>query len=255
MPMEGVRRVGRDLTARRHIEVYVVAAVTIVVAVLSLVGDVVDDGVRWSVVLAALGLLTYQIALPDREGDPDAVLHTRAVFDDITFSSRLMQVREVWVYGPSAINLLTADVTDVLRSRVLTHPTGAVRIAVLDPEQHEAVAIASRQLDESTEFQSVELPGALAATVERLGRMDSWAVAGTLEYRLAPFNPGFSMVALDPRSKNGLLIVEFHGVRNESDGSRMHVELRRDGSQHWYDYWCAQFEHLWAGARTPPRQE
>lgn len=249
--MSGLRRIGRDLKARRHIEVYVVAGVSVVLAVLSLVGDLVGDGVRWSVVLAALGLLTYQLALPDGAGDLDTVLHSRAVFDDTTFSSRLLRATEVWVYGPSAVNLLTADAADVLRTRVLSQPAGTVRVVVLDRSQREAMAIAARQLDESLDFQSIDLARALEVTVDRLEKIGAWTVAGTFEYRFAPFNPGFSIVALDPKSKNGLLIIEFHGLNNESTGSRMHIELRREDSEHWYGYWCAQFECLWNGARPP----
>lgn len=248
---EAWRRIGRDLRARRHIEVYVIAGLSIVIAVLSVVGDVVGEEVRWSVVLGALGLLTYQIAVPSRAQRFDTVLLDRAAFDDTTLGSRLAGAREVWIYGPSAVNLLTSDVADRLRSGPLNRPAGVVRVAVLDPEQPAAIEIARRQLDDSLHYPSVRLPKAIDVTVDRLEQMAAWDTPGAFEYRFAPFNPGFSLVALDPGTAHGKLIVEFHGLRNESTGNRMHVELTQESSEYWYAYWRAQFADLWEMARAP----
>jgi hypothetical protein len=74
---------------------------------------------------------------------------------------------------------------------------------------------------------------------------------GRFEHRFAAYNPGFSLVAIDPQAKHGVVIVEFHGFHNESTGSRMHLELRRQDSQHWFDYWADQFDHIWRSAREP----
>lgn len=249
--MHGLRRIRRDLKERRHVEVYVVTAAAVVLAVLSLVGDLVGAEIRWAVVLAALSLLTYQIALPTRSNDLDDVLHSRTSFDDITFSSRLRRAKAVWVFGPSAVDLLTADTANHLRTQVLSRREGVVRIMVLDPAQQEAVGLAASQLDHSTDYPTVDLAPALAGTVGRIEMMAGWDVAGTFEYGFAPFNPGFSIVAINPYGKDGLLIVEFHGLHNESTASRMHVELTRASSEHWFAYWRNQFEHLWRTARRP----
>ena len=249
--MQVLRRVGRDIRARRHIEVYVIVAASVVVAVLSLVGEVVSEGARWSVVLSAVGLLLYQVTLPDGAGSADDVLRDRTAFDATTFESRLARATEVWVYGPSAVNLLTAHTAEVLRTRVLDRPDGRLRVVVLDNDQEHAVAIAHRQLDEAPGFQTSDLPHALEVTVDRLERMARWGLDGRFEYRLAPYNPGFSMVALDPGRKDGVLIIEFHAVHNQSTGQRMHVELTRRESERWYEYWKAQFEYLWDQSRVP----
>lgn len=248
-----MHRIGRDLRERRHVDVYVVAGASVVIALLSLVGDLVPEGLRWSVVLAALGLLTYQIAAPDHTADPDALLSTRDAFVDVPVRSRVRGAREVWVYGPSAVNLLSEDFIDALRSGVLGKADGVVRVVVLDPEQRPAVAIAASQLDAATDFPNIELPDALAATSRRLASMAAWDVAGTFEHRLAPFNPGFSLFIVDPGSGDGTAIVEFHGLRNESTGRRMHVELTRRTSAYWYAYWVSQFVQLWDRSRPPDR--
>lgn len=250
--MRGVRRIQRDLRDRRHVEGYVVATASIVLAVLSLFGDLVGDEVRWAVVLAALGLLTYQITLPERETDLDNVLHSRTVFEEVTVSSRLRNAREVWIFGPSAINVLTADAANHLRTHVLNRHDGVVRIMVLEPDGQAAIELAAHQLDHATTFPTVDLPHALAATVERIETMAGWSTPGTFEYGFAPFNPGFSILAVDPYGKAGSLIVEFHGLHNESTSDRMHIELTRTNSEHWFAYWRDQFEHLWQTSRHPP---
>ena len=249
--MDALRRIGRDLARRQHVDAYVVAAAAILLATLSLFGDLVSTNVRWSVALAALGLLVYRITLPDAPGDFDAVLRSRIAFEDTTFVSRLRTARTVWVFGPSAVNLLSGSMANELRRTVLSRNDGSVHVAVLDPAAAEAVALAARHLDEALDYPTKKLPQALADTVEQLANVASWDTPGTFEYRLADFNPGFSLVAVDPRSRQGTLIVEFHGYHNESTESRMHIELRRRDSEHWYEYWTDQFETLWEASRPP----
>ena len=59
------------------------------------------------------------------------------------------------------------------------------------------------------------------------------------------------MVAIDPSSRGGRVIVEFHAFHNEATSSRMHVELTRKQSDHWYSYWTDQFERIWSAAAPP----
>jgi hypothetical protein len=249
--MRAWRRIGRDLLQRRHVEVYLVAAASAVLAFLSLAGDIVNDDVRWATVFAALGLLTYQLAIPDRLNDLDEVLHNRAAFEDITFSSRIRRASEVWVLAPSAVNLLTASTAEDLHKSVLARADGTVRVMVLDPGADAAVDLAAHQLDDATDYPAVALQDALRAMSARLQMMAEWNVAGTFEHRYVRFSPGFSIVAIDPNGRDGLLIVEFHGVHNTVTASRMHIQLTRGSSEQWYLYWRDQFEHLWLNARVP----
>ncbi len=78
--------------------------------------------------------------------------------------------------------------------------------------------------------------------------MAAWHVNGSFEYRLLDYNPGFSLVAIDPSARDGRLIVEFHGFHNEATSSRMHMELARQQSDHWYAYWSEQFNRIWEAA-------
>jgi hypothetical protein len=249
--MGGLRRVGRNLKRRRHVEAYAVVAVSATLAVLSLVGDVVDDGVRWAAVLAALSLLVFHVTLPETTSDFDDVLHNRSAFDEVPFASRLQGAREVWIVAPTAVALLNQDTTRHLRDRVLSRPDGRVRVVVLDPERTDAVELAHDQLDRGLSYPGPGVAESLAGTVNLLDIMASWDVAGTVEHRFAPFSPGFSIVAINPHAKGGTLIVEVHGARNESLASRMHLELTRARSEQWFVYWRDQLHHLWDRARTP----
>ncbi len=81
--------------------------------------------------------------------------------------------------------------------------------------------------------------------------MAQWQVAGTFSYGYLDYNPGFSLVAINALHADGRVIVELHGFRNESTGSRMHFTLTRRDSERWYQYWIGQFEQIWEASRRP----
>ncbi|HEY8548196.1 MAG TPA: hypothetical protein VIL36_24225, partial [Acidimicrobiales bacterium] len=141
----------------------------------------------------------------------------------------------------------------VLRQTILARPEGRVQVAVLDPAAPDLVRLAARHLDDGLDYGMKTLPEALTETVALLEKLAGWDTPGTVEYRFAPVNPGFSLVAIDPKERHGTLIVEFHGFHNESTETRMHVELTRARSEHWYAYWLDQFESLWHTSRAPGR--
>ena len=248
----GWRRVARDLRDRRFIDVYSVAIVAFVLAVVSVVGYG-SDQLRWSVVLAALGLLVLRISVPETgpEASLDGLLLDRFAFDAVPLADRLRDAREVWIFAPSAANLLTSHNCELLRTGPLSRDGGIVRVVVLDPSRGAVIELATRQLDDALTQPSHEFPAALAATVGKLQTMARWPVAGSFEYRLLAYNPGFSLVAIDPGARGGRLIVEFHAFHNEATSSRMHVEITRKQSDRWYTYWAEQFENIWAAASLP----
>lgn len=248
----GWRRVARDLRDRRFIDVYSVAIVAFVLAVVSVVGYG-SDQLRWTVVLAALGLLVLRISVPETGPEPslDELLLDRFAFDAVPLADRLKEAREVWIFAPSAINLLSSHNCELLRTGPLSRSGGIVRVVVLDPARGEVIDLATRQLDDAFTSPAQRFPAALAATVGKLEAMARWPVAGRIEYRMLPYNPGFSLVAIDPGARGGRLIVEFHAFHNEATSSRMHVEITRKQSDRWYTYWAEQFENIWAAASPP----
>lgn len=245
------RAILKDLRLRRNIDLYAMAFVALVFAVLSAVGDVLSTNLRWTVTLGGIGLLILRAALPAR-ADFDAVgriLGDRSAFDADPLTDRLRDAQEVWVYAPSAVNLLSPERCEVLRHQVLGSAAGRVRIVVLDPEEEEAVTEARRQLDDSLDYPLQEFGPSLASVVQQLRRMAAWQVAGKLECGFLPYNPGFSLVAVDPKSHRGVVIVEMHAFHNTSTASRMHLRLTRTESEEWYLYWTSQFEQIWNAAR------
>jgi hypothetical protein len=248
----GWRRVGRDLRDRRFIDVYSVAIVAFVLALVSLIGYG-SSQLRWSVVLAALGLLVLRISVPETAPDAslDDLLRDRFAFDAVPLADRLRDAREVWIFAPSGVNLLTAHNCELLRGGPLSRSGGIVRVVVLDPSRDAAIDLATRQLDDSLDFPTQKFRASLEATIGKLEAITSWPVPGRFQYRLLAYNPGFSLEAIDPSTRGGRLIVEFHAFHNEATSLRMHLEITRKQSDRWYSYWSDQFERIWAAA-TPP---
>ncbi len=245
-----IRRIGHDLRRLRNIDAYAVALLAFVFALLSLMSDVLPDNARWTVLLVGVGLLVFRVTIPDRdEGSADDVLKDRSAFEDKSFPARLREASELWVFAPSAINLLAPQNCDTIRTTILANPDGVVRVVVQDPTAETAVQLATRQLDDSLDFPSQLFPSSLAATVGQLQRMAAWQARGSFDYRLAAYNPGFSLVAIDPGTRRGVVIVEFHGFHNQVTNTRMHIELTRALSEQWYTYWLGQFDRIWHAAQ------
>lgn len=246
---EGWRRIGRDLKTRRHVDAYSIAFVTFALAALSLVPDVVPDQLRWAALLAGVGILVWKITIPESsEGTLDDLLKDRFAFDRTPISDRFKNATEVCIFAPTAVNILSAHNCELLRTGVLNKPDGIVRVVVLDASNESTVQLATRQLDDSLDYPVQDFQGSLQATFRQLGIMASWHLRGSLEYRLLDYNPGFSLVSIDPTTRHGHVIVEFHGFHNEATSSRMHIEISRRQSDYWYTYWINQFSRIWEAA-------
>jgi hypothetical protein len=249
-------RIVRDIKNRRQLEAYVVAAVALTLAILSIVEAAVPENLKWAALLVGVGLLVYQVTLPTGAGArAEDILFDRSSFDAEPLSERVRGAREVWIFAPSAINVLSHRNCEALRKDVLADPRGVVRVVVLDPANETAVQLAIRQLDDSLDYPVQDFRQSLGATVRQLALMSAWPVAGTVDYRFLDHNPGFSLVAIDPTRPKGLVIVEMHGFHNDATHSRMHIELRRSDSDRWYDYWLDQFGHIWASAHAASAEQ
>jgi hypothetical protein len=247
---------GRDLRRLHNIDAYAAALIAFVFAVLSVVGDILPVNARWAVLLLGVGVLVFRVTMPDHlEGSADDVLKDRSAFEDKPFAARLRDARELWVFAPSAINLLAPQNCDTIRTTILAHADGVVRVVILDPAAQTAVELATRQLDDSLDYPSQLFRSSLEATVRQMQRMAARQERGSFDYRLADYNPGFSLVAIDPGTRRGVVIVEFHGFHNQVTNTRMHIELSRASSDQWYTYWLGQFDRIWQAARAPAAEE
>lgn len=247
------RRIGQDLKNRRHIDAYSIAFAAFALAVLSLIPDVVPDPLRWAALLAGVGILVWRITIPEPLGNADDLLHDRFIFDKNPLSERLKKATEVFIFAPSAVNILSAHNCELLRTEILNKTDGVVRVVVLNPASESAVQLATRQLDDSLDYPVQDFKTSLHATALQLASMATWHTQGSFDYRFLDYNPGFSLVCIDPTSRNGQVIVEFHGFHNAATSSRMHIELSRKQSDNWYTYWTTQFTRIWEA--SSPGQE
>lgn len=249
--MVWLRRLIHDLKIRQNVDAHVVTVVVFAFALVSIFGDVVPDQLKWAALLSGVGILVYRLTFPEERHEGSAgILGDRSDFDSVPLSSALASARDVRVFAPSAVNLLSAHTCEVLRKVVLARAGGSVRVVVLDPAEKDAVRLASRQLDDAIDFPVQRLPAALDSTIERLDLMSKWETEGRFRYRLLSYNPGFSIVLIDPDTPKGRAIVEIHGFHNSSTSSRMHLELSRALNERWYSYWVRQFDFIWREA-TP----
>jgi hypothetical protein len=221
-----------DILHGRHREAYALFLIGVALAVLGLVG-VAKTPVLLSTILLALSFLVFHTAVDASGQRPalDQVLHDRQAFG--AFSQLLPGVQDLWIYGPTAVNVLVNSAD--LRRFVLQRG-GSVRIIVQDDESAllEKTAL---QLDDN-----MELASTLHNSLSILGKL---ATAPGFSYRKLPVNPGFSLVIVNPNAPEGYVIFESQGFKDENIADRMHIVIKRYDSPHWFSYWVARFEAMW----------
>ena len=246
------RRIITDLKNREHIDAYSIAFVAFALAIMALIPDIIPDALKWAAVLAGVGVLVLQITVPDtRAGSVDEFLEDRFSFDKKPFAERLEDASEIWIFAPTGVNLLSAHNCELIRGKVLSKPGGVLRVAILNPAKTQMIELAARQLCDFLDYPIQDFHDSLLTAKRQLEAMSSWQISGSFDYRFLDYNPGFSIVAINPNAHTGRIIVEFHGFHNQAIASRMHIELSRQQSDRWYLYWAEQFESMW-GAAEPP---
>ncbi|MBC8171021.1 MAG: hypothetical protein H7X77_05100 [Anaerolineae bacterium] len=236
-------RIWKDISQRRNIESYAAALVALVVAVFSFVQDAVPFNLQIAALLAGVGLLVFKTTEPR-----DAVaLELEDILKDRQHYGNLRDfihnASTVWVYGASAVNVMR-NVDDFKRE--ILDRGGTMRVLMQDPLEEASVNILYRQLD-----QMHDLRRDIEGTLSIIKRIKEREARGKLEHRFVPYSPGFSLLVVDPDSKNGRLVVEFYGYQNELITERMHIEIHRHQSQYWFEYWEKQFRLMWDSARIP----
>ncbi|HVU09617.1 MAG TPA: hypothetical protein VHD90_00010 [Phototrophicaceae bacterium] len=245
-----IRRVLDDVKARRNLDSYVISSVALILLVLTLLPIDVPEKFITAVILAALCLLVLNISSENtRAASLDDYLNDRASLG--IFTERIKGARKLWIYAPSAANVLRPEHANAIRREILSRADGEFRVIVQNPANEAAVDILIKQLDQGVDFQMQHMAEELTRMMHQLDLMKSWQVPGSFEYRLLDYGPGFSLVAVDPDLRDGQIIVEFHGFHHESVDKRMNIELTRDKSDRWYAYWMSQFEYMWERAQEP----
>lgn len=234
-----LRRIFEDVLAGKNIEAYVVAAIAVVLAILGVLDNAIPQDWKLTAILASLALLVFNTTRPDKQAvDLDAVLLDRQSFG--AFQEVIKGKRVLWIYGPSAINVLR-DGPHIKRE--ILDRGGEVRVLIQDIDAQAGMEILGQQIDKT-----VDLVNSIRMSGDILKSMKTW---GNIDLRVLPYSPGFSLVVVDPDARDGKAIVEFFGYRNELITERMHIEITRQQSQHWFEYWARQFQTMWDDGYPP----
>ncbi|MEP7292295.1 MAG: hypothetical protein ABI835_10950 [Chloroflexota bacterium] len=235
-----LRRIIDDLINLRNVDAYVVSFIGIALVILGLIGTA-DDHLYLTVITAALVVLLFRTTTPPKkEVDLDTVLLDRQSYTPLR--EFVQGAHTVWAYGPSAVNILRESPT--FKREVLDRG-GEMRVLLQDPEQAESLATLRQQLDPNNDLDH-DIKGSLFT----LKKMLDW---GRVDYRLLPYNPGFSILIVDPDGKDGRLTIEFFGYHNQLIDDRMHLLIERHSSQYWFEYWAKQYQIMWDAARPHDR--
>ncbi len=58
---DALSRIWRNIKERRHVDAYAAAFIAFILAVLSVIGDVVPEQIRWAAILAGVGILERRL--------------------------------------------------------------------------------------------------------------------------------------------------------------------------------------------------
>ena len=200
--------------------------------------NVVGSQPLLSVILLALSFLVFHTSADQPRMPPalDQVLCNRQDFGP--FSKLLPGVKDLRVYGPTAVNALVAA-ADI--RRFILDVGGTVKFIVQDSESG-LIASTAVQLDDNFDFKQTLLSS--EAILRRL------AVHPAFDYRKLPVNPGFSLVIVNATETDGYVIFESQGFKDDNIADRMHIIIRKQDSPRWFFYWVARFDAMWESS-TP----
>ncbi len=236
-----LKRIGTDIAAGKNIEAYAVTGVALVLAILGVIGDVIPVTIQMAAILAALALLVFKSAeTHEREIPLDEVLRDRQSYGK--FSDFIKGGAVLWVYGPSAVNVMSSW-PDI--DREIMNRGGEVRVILQDPTVQPSLDILHQQLDQDSYLLETDITRSISilTTLKKRG--------SKVDYRFLSYSPGFSMVIVDPDGRNGRAVIEFFGYSNQMITDRMHIEINRDQSNYWFEYWAKQFSNMWESAHPP----
>lgn len=235
-------RVGTDILNGRNLEVYAITIVAVVVAVVGLLDNVISIETQLAVLLAGMAVLVLKSINTDKqEVNLDEVLRDRQSFG--RFADFIRGGRELWVYGPSSVTI-TDSATEV--EREILQRGGSVRFLLQDPQVEASIQMLHQILDNRMAHMLEQDIERSVRIIENIKRHHP-----KLEHRFLKYSPGFSLVIVDPDGRNGRAIIEFFGYNNQFINDRMHIEIRRDQSNYWFEYWAQQYKTMWEQARKP----
>src|SRR5690606_6768860 len=124
---------------------------------------------------------------------------------------------------------------------------GQLTVLLQNPSQSIVIHNLQNQLD----IAAVDLKADINVSVEVLRKLKSrqGSAGYNMSYGFLNYSPGFSLTIVDAERATGRLVVEFFGFHNEFIGNRMHIEITREQSEYWFEYWVDQFQEMAAAAQ------
>jgi hypothetical protein len=259
-----IRRVAKDLSEGRNVELYFTIALAVVVGAFGAF-NVVSADVVASVTLATLALLAYgnigsrsnverledEIATLSIDVRENALRRVRAenfFVSERPKSAELESARTIGVIG-STLSRTVIEYAGVFERRLASG--ASICCATIDPKSGAGsqAVLRSYGVSEESFYESRVKP-----TVDLLRILNSLSgKTGSLELRLLPYVPSFGIIAIDPNEADGVIYVEIY--RHKSLEENAVFKLEREHDQRWYDYFFRQYAVLWESARQATEED
>jgi hypothetical protein len=241
--LQTLKRIRNDIFRRKNLDAYAASLLAFVTAIFTVIQDNVSLNLQMAALLAAVAVLVFRTTDPNDNQvlDLDDVLKDRQSYGKLRDFIR--NGKTVWIYGASAVNVLR-NIEDI-KAEVLDKG-GEVRVLMQDPREQGSVNILYKQLDGMH-----DLSRDIENSQDIIRRVKTRLSRGQIDYRFVPYSPGFSLLIVDADGREGRLVVEYYGYENELITERMHIEIHRSQSAHWFEYWEKQYRLMWDSARPP----
>jgi len=257
--MHWLRKIGKDLSEGRNLEVYLTIFVSLAISVLGAL-NVVQAEVVATVTLATLALLALstinnreQIAAFQKQVETLSALVEENVLGKIRaesfflaeeprYEDKFQRAKNIYIAGTT----LTRTVTNYLGVFEQRLKEGAsIRIVIIDPNGDAAkqAAVRSYGVKDDDFYRNRIKP-----TLDLLNILASLPdLKGRLELRFLPYMPSFGLVLVDPDTADGNIYVEIYQHKSLEPHPSFLLNARRD--EKWYRFFRHQFETLWSSAR------
>jgi Domain of unknown function (DUF5919) len=238
----------RSLAARiifdDYIDLYLLAAVSLAVAILGAAG-VADIKILASAILALLAALAFS-QIRSRRGvseiigaqkqSPLSVF--RAAFPP-DVDSRRASASTLLLIGLS----MSRTVQGVSQTglRTILNSGGSIRVLLLDPENAELIRAASRYRSHGATPDA--LKKRIKGSLEEFKALSA-GTRGSIEIRVTSFIPQMSVNAIDIGRRNALIVIQHYEYRPADEPAP--IFLLEPADSPWFEHFTHEAERMWA---------
>jgi hypothetical protein len=240
--METIKRILTDVRQGEKIDVYVLILVSILLAILSIL-DIVPDLWVPPITLAILGLLAIS-ALNIRYGLEEVhnklPINLRCVlldrFPDDRWEKFEKEASDIWLIGSSLYYILD---NYYLFFQNKLRDGCSMKVLVRNPSD-EMCQLATRYT--YIPLAPEQMRTKIETTLDRLCELKKIA-PDKLEIRVLDYPLSFNIGALNPKTRNGMIYIEYHPYKMPQTGLPKVVVSANDIS--WYDFYTKQMYKIW----------